>query len=185
MLACGDATQTPDDAAFKACIADWLDVNEWLKQIAAESLMPQLESFMVERNFLLYFVPDANAPHGGRFQLASYDFDTAFLAATCYPSSCDPFTATAGYFGPVGSRPKLATRLTRVFKSDYCAAMTDFLNTVFKPEVVDEMAAVIAPAMVDDPTTIMGDWQYSVDAYRAFIAEHGPAAQRQVDSACR
>jgi hypothetical protein len=46
MFKCGDAKTTPDDAAFKACIAEWIDVNEWLKLIAAESLMPALQSFL-------------------------------------------------------------------------------------------------------------------------------------------
>ena len=185
MLKCGDALQTPDDAAFKTCISDWIDVSEWLKQIAAESLMPQVESFMVERNFLLYFVPDATAPHGGRFQLASYDFDKSFQTATCSPGNCDPFASTASWYpASGGTRAKLATRLTTVFKAEYCVAMKNFLTNVFKPESVDAMANVIAPGMADDPTTPMTSWKTDVVGMRAFIANHGPSAQATVNAAC-
>ena len=151
MLKCGDATQTASDATFKTCIAEWLDVPEWLRQIAAESLMPTLESFFVQRNYILYFVPDAAAPHGGRFKIASWDLDSSFQRATCYPSSCDPFTSTAAYYGPGGTRTKLSNRLTTVFKTEYCQAMRDFLNNVYKPAAVDAMSTVIQPGMQNEP----------------------------------
>jgi len=184
MLKCGDATQTASDATFKTCISEWLDVNEWLKQIAAESLMPTVESFMVQRNYLLYFVPDAAAPHGGRFQLSSWDLDVAFQKANCYPSSCDPLTATAGYYGPGGTRAKLATRLTTVFRTEYCQAMKDFLSKVYKPGLVDDMSAVIMPGMTNDPTTTMSSWQSTVSSMRSFITSHGSSAMTQVTTAC-
>ena len=184
MLKCGDATQTPSDATFKTCISEWLDVTKWLKQIAAESLMPTLESFMVQRNFILYFVPDAAAPHGGRFQLSSWDLDVSFQKASCYPSSCDPFTATASYYGPAGTRAKLATRLTTAFKAEYCQALKDFLSTVYKPAAVDAMAGVIMSGMTNDPTTTMSAWQTNVNQIKSHITSHGSSAMTQVTAAC-
>jgi spore coat protein CotH len=154
MLKCGDATSTASDATFKTCISEWLDVNEWLRQIAAESLMPSVESSMVMRNYLLYFVPDAAAPHGGRFQVASWDLDVSFQKAKCYPSSCDPFTSTASYYGPGGTRPKLYSRLTTVFKTEYCTAMKNFLTNVYKPTAVDQMATVAGLSAADIKTFI-------------------------------
>jgi spore coat protein CotH len=170
MLKCGDGTATASDDTFKTCISEWLDVNEWLRQIAAESLMPTLESSMVMRNFLLYFVPDAAAPHGGRFQVGSWDLDVAFQKASCYPSSCDPMTSTAGYYGPGGTRPKLYSRLTKVFKTEYCAAMKKFLTDVYKPAAADQMATV---AGVDG------------SAIKTFITSHGSSAMTQVTTACQ
>ena len=184
MIKCGDATQTPDDAAFKVCISEWLDVTQWLKQIAAESLIPTLESFMMQRNYLLTFVPDAAAPNGGRFLLSSWDLDSAFQKASCYPSNCDPFTSTSAFYGPAGTRATLATRLTTVFKSEYCQAMRDFLNNVYKPSLVDDMAAVIQPGMTDDPTTTMAEWQAAKDSLRSFVIAHQASALTQVNSAC-
>jgi hypothetical protein len=184
MLKCGDATQTPDDATFKTCIQEWLDVKEWLREIAAESLMPSVESFMVERNFLLYFVPDSAAPHGGRFQLSSWDLDVSFDKASCYPSSCDPFTATAGYYGPAGTRAKLATRLTTAFKSDYCTIMKDFLTNVFKPATVDAMSTVIMPGF-PDPVTSTAQAQTRISALKNWVMTHGASAMTAVNSACQ
>ena len=184
MLKCGDATQTPSDATFKTCISEWLDVTKWLKQIAAESLLPTLESFMVQRNFILYFVPDAAAPHGGRFQLSSWDLDVSFQKASCYRSSCDPFTATASYYGPAGTRAKLATRLTTAFKAEYCQALKDFLSTVYKPAAVDAMAGVIMSGMTNDPTTTMSAWQTNVNQIKSHITSHGSSAMAQVTAAC-
>lgn len=202
MLKCGDAKTTPDDAAFKACISDWIDVNEWLKLIAAESLMPTLQSFLgAKRNFYLYFKTDAEAPHGGRFQIYSWDYDAALLHESCYPSNCDPFTAVTGWYGPAGIRAKLATRLTTVFRSQYCTLMNSFLRDVYRPEKVDELAAAIEPVIAGesfsfaDGTTSTGEkvkrdpltpqeWQAEVAKIRDFIVSHGAKAQAQVDAAC-
>ena len=184
MLKCGDATATASDATFKTCIAEWIDVNQWLKQIAAESLIPTVESFMVERNYLLYFVPDSAAPHGGRFQLSSWDLDVSFNKATCYPSSCEPLASTASYFGPGGTRAKLATRLTTVFRTEYCKAMRDFISTAYKPATIDAMSAVIQSGMTNDPTTPMATWQSEVTKMRDFVTSHATSATTQINTAC-
>jgi spore coat protein CotH len=184
MLKCGDATQTASDATFKTCIAEWLDVPEWLREIAAEALMPTVESFFVQRNYILYFVPDAAAPHGGRFKIASWDLDNSFQRATCYPSSCDPFTSTASYYGPGGTRTKLSNRLTTVFKTEYCQAMRDFLNNVYKPAAVDAMSTVIEPGMQSEPVTPLATWQQNVMTMRSYITSHQASALTQVNTAC-
>ena len=139
---------------------------------------------MVERNFLLYFVPDAAAPHGGRFQLSSWDLDVSFDRATCYPSSCDPFTTTAGYYGPAGTRAKLASRLTTVFKSDYCQILKDFLTNVYKPATVDAMSTVIMPGFPDSVTTA-AQAQTRITALKNFVMTHGASAMTAVNSACQ
>jgi spore coat protein CotH len=148
MLKCGDVDTTPDDAQFKACIQEWIDVPEWLRLVAMESLTPTLESFLgALRNFYLYFEPDRKAPHGGRFALYSWDYDTALVTQSCYPTSCDPFTSVTTWFGPAGTRAKLITRLTKVFRAEYCETMAKFLHDVYRPEVVDEMALVLDPVV--------------------------------------
>jgi hypothetical protein len=184
MLQCGDATQTPSDATFETCISEWLDVDEWLKEIAAESIIPSMEGFMMQRNFILYFVPDAAAPHGGRFQLSEWDLDRVYNGASCYPSSCDLLTSTASFYGPAGTRARLATRLTTVFRSRYCQAMRDFVANIYKTSTVDVMAAVIAPAMASDPTTTMAAWQTAVNAIKTYITSHTTAVMTQIDAAC-
>jgi hypothetical protein len=208
MLECGDVDSTPDDAAFHACIQDWIDVPEWLRLIALESLTPTLESFLgALRNYYLYFAPDKSAPHGGRFALYSWDYDTALVSQSCYPSSCDPFTSVTTWFGPAGTRAKLITRLTKVFRSDYCAAMNKFLSDVYRPEAVDELALVLEPvvhAAAASPTEfwplrLEGScpvdagvcneltperWQSEVARIHDFIASFGAQMRSTVTSAC-
>lgn len=184
MLQCADASQTPDDQAFTTCIQEWVDIAEWIRVIAADSLMPNLEALMMLRNYYLYFHPDASAPHGGRFILYEWDLDTTFHRATLYPSNCDPMTAVADWYGPLNSRPALVKRLTTVFGAELCAAMNEFLATVYDPSLVDEMASVIEPGMIDDPTDTQQAWQAEVDAIRSFIASHETELQGQIAATC-
>jgi spore coat protein CotH len=202
LLKCGDADTTPDDEAFKACIAEWIDVDEWLKVIAAESLMPTIESFVgAKRNFFLYFKPDPMAPHGGRFLVYSWDYDAAMVRAGCLPSSCDPFTSVATWYTG-GGRPALVVRLTHVFKDRYCAAMNSFLHDAYKPEIIDGFRVALAPAMAALPvplqpmrSTMTAElvprdpltndlWQTATQRLRDYMTTHGAAAQNQVNAAC-
>lgn len=185
MLKCADETQTPDPTAFKQCIAEWIDIEEWLKQIAAESLMPSLQAWVgYYRNYYLYFKPDAAAPHGGRFVVWSWDLDTSFQRDTCYPRDCNPLTSVDGLYGPRNARAKFITRLTTAFSAEYCAAMKDFLTSVFDPASVDEMATVIEPAMVDEPSVSTADWQAEVTKIREFVVEKAANARTQVAEVC-
>jgi spore coat protein CotH len=191
MLKCGDATATPDPAAFKACISEWIDVPEWLKLIAAESLMPTLESFTgTLRNYFLYFKADPTSVHGGRFVIYSWDYDTAFQHSGCYPTSCDPLVSVASWFGPARGRAALVKRLTTEFRAEYCAAMNAFLKNTYKPKLVDDLTSVLAPIVTTSPFMLakapfaVTDWQTQTMALRDFITTHGQAAQAQVDAIC-
>jgi spore coat protein CotH len=185
MLKCGDATQTANDADFKKCIADWIDVNEWLKQIAAESLMPTLQSWVgYYRNYYLYFNPDASAPHGGKFAIWSWDLDSAFQRNKCYPSSCDPLTSVDSLFGPRNTRAKLVQRLTTVFRTEYCKALNDFASTALASSKVDAMAKVIEPAMSNEPSVTSTEWQAEVSTIREYFTQHATAIKSLVSTAC-
>lgn len=184
MLKCGDATQTSDDAKFKTCIAEWLDVDEWLRTIAAESLMPELESWIgYYRNYYLYFNPDSTAPHGGRFVVWPWDLDTAFQKNTCYPSDCNPFTSVDSLYGPMNARAKFVQRLTSVYKSEYCKLLKDFLSTVYKPTHVDEMAKVIEGQL--DSSVTASAWQAEVSALRNHFTTHATSALSSVNANCQ
>ncbi len=188
MLKCGDDDATPDDDDFKACISDWIDVGEWLDLIAVESVMPTLESFMVARNFYLYYHPDLEAPKGARFLLYSWDYDTAFHKQSCTPSDCDLFTAVTGWYTG-NERPRLAQRLVRVFKDEYCDSLRRFIDDAFSPEVVDDMAAGIERGVdvmleQDEPLYSSEQWQSEISAIRDFVSERREAARQQVDEHC-
>ncbi|MGC4090439.1 MAG: CotH kinase family protein [Polyangiaceae bacterium] len=183
MLKCADATATPDDTAFKACIAEWLDVDEWLRQVAAESLLPSLEAFVgYQRNYFLYFKPDSTSPRGGRFLVWSWDLDTSFSYQKCSPSSCNLTTAVASTYR--SSRPKLVQRLTTVYKAEYCGALKSFLASVYLPSLVDDMATVIQPGIVSEPTVTESEWQTAVTQLRTYITQHSTEMQTAVATLC-
>lgn len=182
MFQCGDATQTPDDQAFASCIQEWLDLDEWLRLIAAESVMPELESLGFDRNFYLYFRPDAGAPHGGRFVVYPWDLDTAFLYQGCSPADCDLFGAVSARF--TGTRLPLIQRLTRVFKAQYCARLNDFTTNVFDPVVVEMMGSEIWDGMADDPTHTQTQWKNEVVRLRDYVQSHRQSVVAMIASAC-
>lgn len=184
MLKCGDATQTPDDAKFKTCIADWLDVEEWLRVIAAESMMPELESWIgYYRNYYLYFNPDASAPNGGRFVVWPWDLDAAFHKNTCYPSDCNPFTSVDSLYGPMNQRAKFVQRLTTVYKPEYCKLLKEFLSTVYKPTLIDDMASVIEGQL--DSSVTASAWQAEVTSLRNHISTRATSLLSTVNANCQ
>jgi hypothetical protein len=193
LLKCGDVDTTPNDEDFKACIQEWIDLPEWLDTLAGESVMPTVESFMVMRNYYLYFHPEEDAPHGGRFRLYSWDYDTVFHRQACYPSDCNPFTSVAGWYVP-NPRAALALRLQAVFKTEYCAALERFVAEAFVPELVDQMASVVRPSIDlvqggflnkdGNPVVSPEEWQSEVDTIRTFIETRKVQVQAQIDQAC-
>ncbi|MFZ5891869.1 MAG: CotH kinase family protein [Myxococcota bacterium] len=190
MFKCGDPTSTPNDEDFKACISEWIDVDQWLRVIAGESLIPQLESFVgARRNAYFYFLPDATAPHGGRFVVWGWDYDTGLQRATCNPSKpngigCDPFKAVAKWFDLPGTRPKLVTRLTSVFKAEYCQIMKSFLEEVYDPALVGLRAATMDAAMQENIAPAYADWQPEVAKMRDYMEQQRAAELEIVTTAC-
>jgi spore coat protein CotH len=200
MFKCADATQTASDDDYKTCISDWLDVGEWLHLIAAESIIPELETLGYDRNVNLYFKRDAAAPHGGRWLVSIWDVDASLNGQACssgsgggmagggfggggaMTSACDPMTSTSSLFG--GSRLEFVSRLTRVFKTEYCQALNDFLGDVYKTSAIDEMASIMEPAMADDPVDTQTDWQAAIGTTRDFIESNGAAMRTLIDAAC-
>lgn len=181
MLKCG---ATANDADFQTCISQWLDVTEWLKVIAAESVMPELQSFVgYYRNYYLYFKADSSSPNQGRFVVWPWDLDTSFNQESCSPSSCDPLTAVDSLYR--ASRAKLVTRLTTVFRSEYCTQLKAFLADVFKPSLVEELAKTAEPGMANDPTDNTAAWQTAVSALTSYIPTRAAAAQISINTICQ
>jgi hypothetical protein len=189
MLKCGDATQTPDDAAFRTCISNWIDVQEWLRVIAAESLMPELESFIgYYRNIYLYFKPDPATPNGGKFVVWPWDLDVSFTKAGCYPSctatSQNVLTSVSNYYGPAGTRAPLVQRLTTVFRAEYCAALTEFATVAMKPATIDAWVSVLESGMMNEPNHTSQEWQEAVSELRTWVQQRAAAVPTIIRSAC-
>lgn len=195
MVKCMDSVETPNDDDFKTCLKEWIDVDEWLKLIAAESLMPAAETFVgARRNAFLYFEPNDFAPHGGYMHIWGWDYDTAFNRQSCYPAPAsadapvcgDPFKDVTAWYGPRGTRSKLVVRLTTVFKQRYCELMNEFLDKVYLPEKVTQMADVIKSGMVNDPVMAAQgwDWQAEVKVMYDFMVKRRAAMKPVVATMC-
>jgi spore coat protein CotH len=200
MFKCADSASTPNDDDYRACITDWLDVGEWLRLIAAESIIPELETLGYGRNINLYFQPDDSAPYGGRWLVSVWDLDATLNGQACSSASggglaggglaggssttsaCDPMTSISSLFG--GSRLEFVTRLTSVFKAEYCEALDTFLEDVYSPSRLDEMASVMEPAMADDPVSTQQEWQVAIATTRQFMDSNGAAMRELIDAAC-
>jgi hypothetical protein len=132
----------------------------------------------------MYFLPDVEAPHQGRMKIWGWDYDTSFHSTTCFPISCDPFTAVAGWYGPRGQRAKLVTRLTTVFRAEYCDVLNEFLDEVYDPSQVSAMADIIAPAMAEDPTFTEAEWQAEVQTLTNYFTENRENMRALVAAGC-
>lgn len=175
---------TAADADFKTCIADWIDVTEWLKLIAAESVMPELQSFTgYYRNYFMYFKADSTSSHQGRFVIWPWDLDTVLNNDKCSPSSCDPLTSVDSLYR--SSRAKMVTRLTTVFRAEYCTQLKSFVSDVFKSSLADDFAKVAEPGMAMDPTDSTSAWQTAVSALSTYIPMRASAAQTSINSICQ
>jgi len=177
MLACADPTTTPDDGDFASCIQEWLDLDKWLRLMAAEVVMPSLEAMSgAGRNFYLYFWPDEAAPHGGRFVAYTWDLDHALVRAGCAPDDCDILSAVPDWHFP-NPPPPLVDRLRTVFRAEFCAKVQEFYDTIFDAAHVDLLAGVIGDAMVPggvyaetDPIVSAEAWIDEVEGLRDHIA---------------
>ena len=153
-------------------------------------MIPQLESFVgARRNAYFYFLPDAAAPHGGRFVAWGWDYDTGLQRTTCNPSKpggvgCDPFKAVAKWFSLPGIRPKLVTRLTSVFKAEYCQIMQSFLDEVYKSDLVDQRASVLDAAMQENIAPDYATWKPEVAKMRDYMDQNLAAEREIVAAAC-
>jgi spore coat protein CotH len=178
MLKCGAEA---DDNTFKTCIAQWIDVDEWLKEIAAESIMPSLEALIgYYRNYYLYFKADTTSSHGGRFVIWSWDLDNSFQLQKCNTSTCDVLTGVSSYYG-IKPRAKLITRLTTLFRAQYCTAMKNFISTGFKSSSITAMGAIIQPGFAGDATATASD----ITTIKNFVDTRATAVQSQITAACQ
>src|SRR5512145_1533764 len=123
-----------------------------------------------------------------------WDYDTAFNRQSCYPAPAsadapvcgDPFKDVTAWYGPRGTRSKLVVRLTTVFKQRYCELMNEFLDKVYLPEKVTQMADVIKSGMVNDPVMAAQgwDWQAEVKVMYDFMVKRRAAMKPVVATMC-
>jgi spore coat protein H len=136
-----------DDSVFKAEIANYLNRDQFLRFIAVNVLLSNLDSFLgVGQNFYIYLHPETN-----RFTFIPWDMDLSFgsfgLAGT--PRQRVELSIMRPYI----SQNRLLERVLELedWRRAYRQFLSELLETVFAPEKlhkqIDELAAVIRPVV--------------------------------------
>ena len=124
-----------DDQAFRKEIADYLDVEEFFRFLAATSYLAHYDSFIgLGHNYLIYLNPETK-----KFQFLPWDLDLAFGAF--FPFGQPQQLADASITHPHGGDNKLIDRLLAIpeRKAEYLELFKKLNGTAFDTERVTKV----------------------------------------------
>jgi spore coat protein CotH len=171
-LACASA----DEAAFRDCIEDWIDVEAWLREIAVDVVLPDVDGLAgAGQNFLLYA-----RPSDGRFVVYPWDKDLSFYLTTLADSSTGIFAVQPAWLE--NSTPQLVDRLRTTFRGDFCAQVLAVAERT-DPDVlgvtIDALEDALAPFVRRDPFLDPAQWRYNLDDIRSSLSARHPQVLRE------
>lgn len=160
-----------DDAAFRTCIEQWIDVDEWLTEMAVDMLLPNIDGMAATaQNFLIY-----RPPATGRFVVYPYDLDLSFYGNEESYASTSIFGLTPTWESTL---PVLPARLRTVYAAEYCARVLEVAEQ-FAPDVIEPriraLATFLEPDIVSDPFIEPGAWGWAVDDVVEVVTARHPA----------
>lgn len=133
--------QDRDEKRFHREIANYLDVDAFLRYLAVTSLMASLDSFMgLPHNYYIYFDPKKD-----RFLILPWDLDHSFGGLLMFGNANDVINLSVTR--PWWNRNPLIEKLLRNEKimAAYKAHMQSLMRTSFTPErIKTDMAAIHA-----------------------------------------
>ena len=139
-----------DDPRFQAAVGDFVDVDEFLRFIALEALLSNMDSpLMTGHNYYLYLHPKTR-----KFTWIPWDLNEAFGGFMRAGNASEQMDLSLDH--PYTRVNRLAERLlqTDAIKKRYHDITRGLLATNFSSArlfpVVDAMAATIRPALADD-----------------------------------
>ncbi len=168
------------DADFQREIGEFLDVEEFLRFIAANALLVNLDSYLGGRhNYYLYLDPRDN-----RFRFIPWDQDLSLASFGGGRGGASGNLLDLSLLRPARGRNVLLTRLLALPEHEqrYNAILEEIVGTVFNREslhaIVDRIEAAIGEAMVDESeaSRLRGEWM----AYQGF--GRGPDPRDFIDS---
>ncbi len=186
-----------DDSEFEDSIATQLQMNNYLRVLAADVLMYNWDSYYEHgRNFYMYYdsIP-------GAFQWIPWDYNLAFSETT----TDIVIEYTGG--GPFGSDPKplvenvMASDVYREMYFNHLCVMIDNYFTLDNLEAyLDDSKAIISDAVDEDPNkyystsnfntninsdiTVVDDWGFpsTIPGLKSFVAGRYSTVSGQLDS---
>jgi hypothetical protein len=163
MLQCASE---PDDATFAACIGEWIDVDEWLTEIAVDVYLPDVDGMAsAGQNFMMYYHPAQE-----RFLVYPWDKDLAFYETTIAEGKSGIFDLAPAWLEK--STPQLVERLRTVFREDYCdrvLAVADLAGPERLLDQVDAVETLIEGKVSRDPFLKKDQWRWAVDTIRSTV----------------
>ncbi len=148
-----------EDAQFQAEVADYVDVDEFLRFLALEALLSNMDSsLMTSQNYYLYLHPKIR-----RFVWVPWDLNEAFGGFGPAGSATEqanlsldqPFTRVNRFAGRVLQKPGVMERYHEILRS----LLADHFNAARIFPVIDAMAKTIRPALTDDQMVSMTQFE--------------------------
>jgi spore coat protein H len=140
-----------EDARFQAAVGDYIDVEEFLRFIALEALLSNMDSpLMTSQNYYLYLHPKT-----GKLVWLPWDLNEAFGGFVPGGSVSEQMDLNLDQ--PFTRVNRLAERLMQVpgVKDHYHEVVRGLLVSIFSAArlfpVIDDMAATIRPSLANDP----------------------------------
>jgi spore coat protein CotH len=172
LLQCASAA---DDADLQACIPTWIDVHEWLAEMAVDMALPDVDGMAsAGQNFLLY------TPPGARTVVYSWDKDLAFNLGAMNDPTGDIFSLHPAWLGD--SQPELGLRLRRVYSAEFCTKVLQVAAMMTQDAIgarISGIHDVMEPWVKRDPFRDVKTWEAAVAALRADIETRRQAVVEQ------
>jgi hypothetical protein len=163
-----------DDAAFNQESATFMDVDEYLRFLALQTVLANLDSpLMTGHNFYLYLHP-ARA----KFHWIPWDLNEAFGGFP--PGGTAVEQAELSIDQPFTQANRLAARTLAMSgaRERYHAILRGMVATNFNADrllpLIDTLAAVVRPALTNDPTVTVAQFDRSLTGELSAESPRGP-----------
>ncbi len=171
MLACATAET---DEELESCLPNHVDVDQWLREIAVDMVLPDVDGMAsAGQNFLLY------KPPGGRFVVVPWDKDLSLTLTNHDPADGSIFSLHP--FWLESSQPVLVNRMREAYRQDFCATVLEVAE-LYDPAVlspkIDRLEELLLPYVKDDPFIDWQTWQWIIDDLHETIRiRHGQVVE--------
>jgi spore coat protein CotH len=168
MLQCAS---TKDDAEFRSCIETWIDVDEWLTEVAVDMVLPDVDGMAsAGQNFMLYQRPDTH-----QFVTYPWDKDLSFYLTTLNDTETGIWDLHPAWLE--NSQPTLVNRLRNVYSDEFCGkvlAAADWLSPDNMDPEIDALSDLMRPGIQRDPFIQEDMWNGAVQGIKDSIAQRNP-----------
>jgi spore coat protein CotH len=167
-----DAFDTDSDVAMESCIEEWIDVDEWLAEMAVDVAVLDVDGMQgTAQNYMLYFDPSI-----ARFVVYPWDKDSTFRAANAESPGDDSIWRTYPFWAAESGRlPPAFPEDLRVWrKEEYCATVLEVAELCAPDALGAELDALdsLLSGFIEEDTFIAveHDWGWQMSSLREEIA---------------